>query len=362
MKTIRVLFALTMLTCFPTYSFASEIQWSGFMTIAAGKTLDQGDEYIVDYVTNGAYTDELLLTPESMMALQAQAPISDRLRATVQVVAHGANQFDPDVEWAFLSYDLLDNLSINGGRIRLPLYYYSDYLDVGYAYHWVRPPTDVYNIPQSGIEGVSLRYNQYLFDTIEMNLEGWWGNSDLDLPVPEGFEAVGPFKVRDDWGVNAVFNWEWLTLRLLHNELKTSAEYIQESTGDTVGGEESEVSYKSAALMVDYNSLIWRSEYTELDRGAISNSGYGSLGYQIGDWLPHITYSFIDQKAGGFFLPAQTDSYIIGLNWHFSSSAVLKIEYLEREVVEDIFDFATFSTITVETDTPVFSIAVDVVF
>ena len=43
------------------------------------------------------------------------------------------------------------------GRKRLPIYY-SDFQDVGFAYTWVRPPTDLYGWEIVSYNGVNATY------------------------------------------------------------------------------------------------------------------------------------------------------------------------------------------------------------
>lgn len=40
------------------------------------------------------------------------------------------------------------------GRLRIPFFYYSEFLEVGYAYNWVRLPSDIYNISFSSFDGI----------------------------------------------------------------------------------------------------------------------------------------------------------------------------------------------------------------
>lgn len=50
------------------------------------------------------------------------------------------------------------------GRKRLPLYYYSDFQDVGYAYNTVRPSPDVYGWDIVNYNGASLSTTRSLGD------------------------------------------------------------------------------------------------------------------------------------------------------------------------------------------------------
>lgn len=168
----------SLLLCAPAAAHAVEINWSGFMSIAAGRTTNHGQTYTVDPTSSGAYSNELNFSPESIAGLQAQARISDKLRGTVQLVAKGSNHYEPEAEWAYVSYDLKEDLTVNAGRFRLPTYYYSDFLDVGYAYYWIRPPVEIYELPVATIEGVNF-YHTALFGQIELNTPGLAGEPDL---------------------------------------------------------------------------------------------------------------------------------------------------------------------------------------
>lgn len=58
----------------------------------------------------------------------------ENLSVTGQLVARGDTS-EVKAEWLYLSYQFNPNLRINVGRQRMPLFLYSDYMDVGYAYH-----------------------------------------------------------------------------------------------------------------------------------------------------------------------------------------------------------------------------------
>ena len=132
---------LMLASCFmtPGLSYAADITWSGFASVAAGQTLGSDDaEYVVDNATGGAYDNTLRFLPESTMAIQAFAQVNESVSATVQAVAKGSNEksFDTSFEWAYATLVVTDNTKINFGRFRAPLFYYSDFLDTSYAYYW----------------------------------------------------------------------------------------------------------------------------------------------------------------------------------------------------------------------------------
>ena len=49
--------------------------------------------------------------------------------------------------------------SAKAGRQRLPRFRYSDFLEVGHAYPWLRPPHAVYTATFSNDDGLSAAYS-----------------------------------------------------------------------------------------------------------------------------------------------------------------------------------------------------------
>lgn len=142
----------------------SQISINGFGSVVGGMTLDEDETYFGN-------DDELAFQNESRFALQVSAPIGEKWSATAQILARGADNFDPKFEWAYVGYQVNDDLKILMGRQRFKLYKYSDYLDVGYAYPWIRPPQGTYALPFSSGDGISAVYTTYSGD-LEMTFTG----------------------------------------------------------------------------------------------------------------------------------------------------------------------------------------------
>lgn len=147
-----------------------DVYFSGFATIGAGK-LDRDDVKFVDYDGDWRFKTD------SVIGGQAHWNISNRWSATTQVVAKGftfgeEDSFEPSLEWLFASYQWSPETRVRFGRLRTPLYLYSDSLEVGYSYPWVRPPVDTYAFviePLGNFDGIDI--------TTVMDL----GEADLDL-------------------------------------------------------------------------------------------------------------------------------------------------------------------------------------
>ncbi len=51
-----------------------------------------------------------------------------------------------NLEWAYLSFAAAQGLTLRAGRLRLPIYMYSETLDVGFTHPWLRLPDETRRI------------------------------------------------------------------------------------------------------------------------------------------------------------------------------------------------------------------------
>lgn len=162
-------------------------QFSGFGSLVAGTVID-GQGYIANYPNLGIYGNhgsvgfgpgqDEVLTPESRLGVQGTYQFTDDLRGTVQVMSRGTNDFRPRFEWAYLTWEASPALDIQLGKMRLPVYLYSDKMDVGIAYPWLRVPSDAYSLDSVNYEGGRINYR---VDIGNVNTRiSLWGGRDED--------------------------------------------------------------------------------------------------------------------------------------------------------------------------------------
>lgn len=324
--------------------FTNELNFTGFITVAGGTTLDKDSSYRVEPSTGGAYDDNFRFDPESVAGLQVQAVITDRLRGTLQVVGKGCKGFETDLEWAYITYDLTPTLALNAGRYRLPTFYYSESLDVGYAYHWIRPPTEVYSIFTAALEGFNFVHNTFAGD-IEINTQVWYGAIDATIPDGTYYDTL------NNTGINVLFSYDWAKVRLLYNTLDIATRFPADNPDDVIETK-SDVTFMAIAFMADFDNIIWRSEYTHSrsQNDFSIDAWYGSAGYKIGKFIPHYTHAEEDSDL----TLSKTKTDTLGVAWYFHPSAVAKFEYVNSE---------TESSVTqAQTDAEVLAVALDIVF
>lgn len=364
---------MAMAIALPTSATAFDIRFNGFMSIGAGVTLDKDQNYIVDPVNGGAYTNELSFAPGSMIAIQALARVNESLTATAQMIGRGGEDFDTSFEWAYLSYRATDNLELRAGRQRAPLYYYSRFLDLGYGYQWIRPPMETYNLFVTTVEGVSADYRLNL-GPVSGTWTGYIGATESYDPV-----AGSDVHFRRLAGTALDLSLSDFTFRgAYHSAMDTQiTRYVDVATDPNEPPNikafplDLPLAFMSAALSYDNGTLFSIVEATRAvndgDPDYINNrnSVYASTGYRIGSLTPHLTYAVYWEDDNGEppfpgapnpgANPVELHSYTAGVRWDFDIAAALKLEYTHRQDHTEV-PLPHFG------DADVISVAIDVVF
>lgn len=170
------------------------IEVSGFARIVAG--IASNESVVLNDYDNHIHTEE-----ESLVAVQLDGQLTDKISATGQLLYHSADYRDSGVEWAYLTYQHNQKLNFKIGKLRTPFFQYSDVIDVGLSYPWISPPGQVYKKYMfSTFEGAKASYH-FGNEQLAYRLEGYWGQFDSDTPI-NGYQF--PTTVDDIKG--AVFN------------------------------------------------------------------------------------------------------------------------------------------------------------
>jgi hypothetical protein len=338
----------------------AEINFTGFASINAGKVLsgtgvphyDVPPTFLADYPLVSAYTESLDFKPETLFGLQLNADLMEGLSATAQIVARGANDFDTKFEWAYISYEVNDNWTIQAGKKRLPLFYYSDFFDVGYAYTWMRPPADNYTWQIFNYNGINALYSGTVGDwSISGNL--YTGKED----DPHN-KLLGDFfffeETREIWKdiYGGVFqaNKDWFDVRV------TYMTYKNERYRDGVqvlfdGNTERSGKFYGISFNADFGNIFVLTELNRLDLGGDLDTRMITVGYRFNTLTPFVSYSEFEEDATD---GENHDTTSVGLRWDFHAAAAFKIQY--DRVKDNSFDLA------VAGDSRALTVGVDLVF
>ena len=346
---------------FISASSYAEINISGFASINAGKVLSgtgvpqYGVEptFLADYPNVSAYTEDLSFSPESLIGLQVSGDLGEGLSVTGQLVARGVNDFEANFEWAYISYDINDNWTIQAGKKRLPLFYYSDFFDVGYAYVWMRAPADNYTWQVFNYEGVNLLYSGSIGDWgVSANIYTGKEDDDDNKLLSDFFFQEPTREIWEDMlGGVLLLNRDWLELRVTHmqytNKRFRAGEPVLWDGKDSRDGK-----FYGLAANLDFGDFFVLSELNRLDLDGNLDTYMISAGYRFDSITPYVMFSDFEQEGEGD--TEQHNTFAVGVRWDFHPSAAFKVQY--DRVKDDSFDLA------VAGDSKAITLGVDVVF
>ncbi|ALZ77248.1 porin [Rheinheimera sp. F8] len=338
--------------CVMSNTALAEVKINGFASIKGGMTTGKDD-------TLYGYTNDLEFKEESLFAVQLSSDLGEKLSVTAQLMAKGANDYDAKFAWAFLSYQLDDNWRLNAGRIRIPFYKYSDYLDVGYAYDWIRTPRAVYDLQFDTMDGLSLYYSGTIAD-MSSNVQLIFGSYEGELSVNG---ALSDSKIQDATGITWELSNDWLSARLayvmadvtinataLNPLLSALTQFGFGSVAREIDFNEDEGSFFGFGLSYDRNNWVAVSEYTHVrvknSYFANKDAYYLSVGRRFDSITPYISYEKDDDESKSAIyqpIPAQVplkktvaavvesqladrDTWSFGMRYDFHPSAAFKVQ------------------------------------
>lgn len=359
---IKVL-TLALLGCLSANAAHADVAINGFASIKGGMTTGNDEQLY-------GYDNDFNLKNESLFALQLKADLGEKLSVTGQLIGRGSKDFDVGFEWAFVTYELAENMLVNAGRLRTPFYKYSDFKDVGYAYDWLRVPQGVYGLGFDNIEGVSF-YRTAQLGSLESTLQLVAGAYDGSAVI-SGLEVDAEIKniVGITWEV-ASGN---LSARVAYLTGKVTIDAQSASLGEnfTVGNlfgtlntlglanlvgdidiQNEKGSFLGLGLTYDNGDWIAVSEITKVkvNNSFISdqNNYYVSLGKRFNSVTPYVSYEVEDNNSkDAIFEPFQSalppqllvpvqglvrsqersaKTWNIGARYDFHPSAAFKVQY-----------------------------------
>jgi len=301
-----------------------EFEGSGFFSLTVGKMLSGTHRrtndtecpcFISDYAQTGVYTGQsgLQWQPDSKLGLQGSMNFSDTpFSLTGQIVARGAQDGAVNLEWLYGNYKINESLTLQIGRKRLPMFYYSDAQDIGYTLPWTHLPPQLYGWEAVNYNGANLTWNKPLDN-------GWHLVANL-LAGAETVKESGYWKIyrgpnnRTDvkWdnllGGNLNFSNDWLETRLVYIQSKTRSRNVTGSWNGSTYGNGIETDYTNnarqqiygLAFNIDRDNWLLNSEFIHINRPNANFKDYAqiiAIGRRIGKWQPMLTWSNYYSKA-----------------------------------------------------------------
>lgn len=350
-----------------TSQLNAEVNLNGFATIAGGFTTDKTE-------TVETYNDEISFENDSLFGLQISSQLDDEFSFTAQMVSRGSHEWETNIEWAYLTYQANDNLRFQFGKQRGPYFMYTDFVDVGFAYHWISPPSGVYDLPIGTVTGLNAIYDSTIGEmnsTIQILL----GNERADAKlngelIPSEVSDLKLFSWTLNYGIftfrtsrtTAVVSFTFEELNPLLDGFRNpqlAGVFPQLlNVADSLEYKEDETTFSEFGLKIEIDDFQLIGEFTELESAdnftGDQESYYISAVYRMGDVTVHITGGADETTnqldvlqsipvgispsidalydAANLTLLSRVEKssyYTVGIRWDVSSAAAFKIEYTE---------------------------------
>lgn len=356
---------------------ANELNVNGFLSVGA-TMLDDDKASIAGADTNGGFKNETVL------GLQISKQLNPSTTATGQLVSRGSDDYDTEAAWAFVTIAPTDNTDIRMGRLRIPFFQYSDFLEVGYAYNWVRPPGEVYRIPFSSLDGVDLTH-RFNAGSVDGAVQAYYGRYQGPFR-DNGTEYAADF--RNFTGIALSANMGDFGTRLSYHQAENimdtsdpdsalgqagaGAALIAQGLGDAAAAEDFNFTgqtsqFAEAALTYDNGDISAVAEWTAMQHESSllldDTAWLIAVAKRFGDMTAHLTYTaekaeFDSGNEGAIQeqLPLQSEqtSIIAGVRYDYDASTAFKFEIQNND--EETSQGAEGDSATL------YSVAVDVVF
>lgn len=352
---------------------SAEVNINGFATIAGGFTSGSDETLYL-------YDDDLNFDNDSLFGVQISSDLDEDLNFTAQLISRGRDEWATDVEWAYISYEVNENVRFQFGKQRTPYFMYTEFFDVGFAYHWVAPPNGVYDLPLGTVTGLN---------TI---LTGSTGSVDHTFEILFGRETADAFldgeNVESDINNLVLFGYtltyDWLTLRASQTtaDITLQIDDIQlladgwrsfvANTSPAFDGlafipdallfQDNEATFTEFGARLEFGDFQLIAEFTEFESennftGDEQESFFVSAAYTVDTVTWHLTYGAdettndltvlnaiagvpaglspeVDALLAGTPLALlgrfEDESYTtVGFRWDFNPAAALKVEYTD---------------------------------
>lgn len=262
----------------------------------------------------------------SRIGLNLNAQINKRVRFATQMFASKEGGFGLDINWGFIDINLSDEMNLRTGKIKFPVGLVNEYVDVGYTLPWIAAPAVIYS-ELGAPNGPQMTRESYTGASLlgSTNSGDWMLGADL---FAGEIEMEGA-KVRELSGLSLTADWDDTVLLQASAYQGTMRGATNPDGTPNTAMEGAKHSGTMVGFKADWNNVIVYAEHAMITMGNLdmmkATSWYTTVGYQMGKFLPHLTYQSFEQGKGSM----QEDSQgitTIGLRWDWMPSVALKVE------------------------------------
>lgn len=295
-------------------AFSAEFDFSGFLSLSGGQ-LSSSD------VTYLNYSDDFKFNNDSKIGFQLNSKINEKWSLTSQLVLKNYSytndiSYEPILTMAFLSYKPSINHRFRAGVFPASYYYFSDYLDVGTAYPWVRTPNTMYN--EQLLEFSRNTGIDYIYRT---SIGEWFISTQAIFgQIKDTRTLDGDFEFSNSYGLNFILTHNDLTLRFSLLNLKAAINIESTTTteglkaysavpglssfaeiSETMKFDNLDSAYRAVGLIWEPGNWAFYGELYDINTGnkmsGTNSGGYASLLYQIDRFAPYVIFGYSDKES-----------------------------------------------------------------
>lgn len=322
---------------------AGDFTVSGFATLAAGKayggTTGPWNDFdcpcfIANYEHGATYNkNRISFAEESLAGVQVKYKFSDQLSATAQLVSRASEHMKGEVDWAYLTWDVTPDTTVQVGRRRLPIYAFSDSVYIGYTLPWIRVPQDIYGWEVGAYNGVNVSHRKTFGDwavigNVFAGQESTKNNKEMEriyyaAPVDDAWKHIlgGYLDVSNDF----------MGVRLIYMQNSIDLTSFPADPADATVNRGLRQRIMGVSASADYENIIFRAEANQFRRPAQdykSSSWTATVGYKIGDFTPLVGYSRYTEKLTEKYTDLQIDNTrFAAIRWDFRKNMDLKVQF-----------------------------------
>lgn len=373
---------------------------------------DHGELYINSFLTLGVavtdadetYYDGIDKVPkldgrDTKIGLNIFGALDDFWQASAQFTARNiVDNYALHADWAFLQYQPSEEWELRVGRQMFPMWIMSEFIDVGRAYPWVRPPEEVYDVfPIKSMSGITFAWNSAdKFEAMQLSAQAFAGGviekrygdfastftSDRLFGGALGLER-GDIQLRTAYLQGTFYAPELRISETNSNLISASFEFDNgsqllliegASVSDTTDESTREKRYNealaelAAAQQAGDGNAVKSAEYAVFSNSMKAVDG--SAGFVTGGWylknaLLHLTYARVFEQDASLLGEKQT-SLTLGCRYSFNPKTDLKLEakhiILPDDDGENGLYFVTDRNVKVKRESNVYSLAFNVNF
>jgi hypothetical protein len=350
--------------------------FSGFMSVVAGAALSGSYNdplsynpqmdcpcVITDWSNGGVYEgSNWTFQPDTKAGIQLSYDFTDHISFTSQIVrraSDNSSDWDKDLQWAYLTYKLNNNWSVDAGRKRVPLYYYSEFQDVGFTYTMITPTSAMYGWEVNNYDGASVNYNTN-WNGINMQASLFGGGSTVK--ESHYTELYYPTTTNNQWhnigGATFEMNKDWWVARVNYVQADVQFEYK-----DIDWKDRSDMNAYSLAFNGDFGDWFFVSEvgqnnrkdadFPKLQRVAAPSYSVG-VGYRFMDkWTAMVNTAQFRERSN--------DPYYEYFRWQ-TNTVVVRYDLTPKSDIKVQFDKQDDKSYGFTGDGDLLRVSYDVVF